>query len=138
MLIIGIASGLAGIMISRAGGNRELKILSKDVTSVLRYARNRAVSEKKIFSFVIDMNERAYRLDSEDIDYRNVKTVLDRHVPDGLQMMLQDNDEETPHVEFLPRGNSTGGIIEISNEKGKIIFIMINRITGKVVLEEPQ
>jgi general secretion pathway protein H len=137
MLIIGLASGLVGIMISRGSGSRDLMIFAKDASSVLRYARNRAVTEKKIYCFVIDIEEQTYRLYSEDADYKNVQPVMERPIPEALQMSLQDSEEESPHIEFLPRGNSTGGIIEIINEKGKTIFIKINRITGKVnVLED--
>ena len=135
MLIIGLASGLAGIMISRGGGNREVKIFTKDVSSVLRYARNRAVAEKKIYCFVVDKEEHTYWLYSEDTDYRNVKTVLTRPIPEEIQMSLEANDEDSPHIEFLPRGSSSGGKIEIVNDKGKVVLLRINRITGKVDVE---
>jgi prepilin-type N-terminal cleavage/methylation domain-containing protein len=138
MLIVGLVSGLVGIMISRGGETRELSIFTKKISSVLRYARNRSVSEKKIYSFVIDKNEQAYRLYSEDTDYKNIETVMDEPIPEGLQMSLQNNDEESPHIEFSPRGNSTGGVIEIMNEPGKMVYININRITGKVDVEEAE
>ncbi len=138
MLIIGLASGLAGIMISRGGGNREMKIFTKEVSSVLRYARNRAVAEKKIYCFVINKEEHTYWVFSEDTDYRNVKTVLTKPIPEEIQMSLNDDNEDSPHVEFLPRGSSSGGKIEIMNEKGKVVSLRINRITGKVDVEEDQ
>ncbi len=138
MLIIGIASGLVGIMISKGSSGRELKLFTKDVSSVLRYARNRAVSEKKIYCFVIDKEEHTYRLFREDTDYTNVKLVMDKAIPDELEMNLQDSEEESPHIEFLPHGSSTGGVLEVLHEDGKIYFINVNRITGKIAVEKAE
>jgi len=138
LLIIGIASGLAGIWISRGSGNLEIRKFTKELSAVLRHARTRAVSEKKIYCLVIDKEEQKYRLYVEDTDYKNVKIVTDKPIPEVMQMTLKDSDEESSHVEFFPRGNSTGGVIKIMHENGKTYFLNINRITGKVDVETEQ
>ena len=138
LFIIGIASGLVGIWISRGSGNLEIRKFTKDISAVLRYARTRAVSEKKIYSFVIDREEQKCRLYVEDSDYKKVELVMDRDIPENLQMMLQDSDEESSNIDFFPRGNSTGGIIEILKETGTGYLIGINRITGKVDVEKQE
>ena len=96
-------------MISKGSESRELRLFTKDVSTVLRYARNRAVSEKKIYCFVIDKEENKYRLYSEDTDYNNIKLVMEKDIPEVLAMNLQDSEEESPNIEFLPHGSSTGG-----------------------------
>ncbi len=136
LFIIGIASGLVGIWVSRGSGNLEIRKFTKDISAVLRYARTRAVSEKKIYCFVIDREEQKYRLYVEDNDYKNVELVMDKDIPEDLQMMLQGSDEESSNIEFFPRGNSTGGVIEIVQENGAGYLIGINRITGKVDVEK--
>lgn len=138
MLIIGIASGLVGIMISKGSESRELRLFTKDVSTVLRYARNRAVSEKKIYCFVIDKEENKYRLYSEDTDYNNIKLVMEKDIPEVLAMNLQDSEEESPNIEFLPHGSSTGGVLEVIHEEGKAFFINVNRITGKIDMEKAE
>ena len=45
-------------------------------------------------------------------------------------------DEEFPVLEFSPQGSSSGGVIEVASDRGKTLFIVVNRITGKVVIEE--
>lgn len=135
LMIIGIASGLVGIWISRGSGNLEIRKFTKELSAVLRHARTRAVSEKKIYCLVIDIEEQKYRLYVEDTDYKNIKIVMDKPIPELMQMTLKDSDEESSHIEFFPRGNSTGGVIKIMHENGKIYFLNINRITGKVDVE---
>jgi hypothetical protein len=51
---------------------------------------------------------------------------------------LQDNDTESPFVEFFPQGNSSGGVLEITNEKGTTYFISVNMITGKLDVEKAE
>lgn len=132
LFIAGIALGLVGILISKGSGSLKIRTFTKDVSAVLRYARSHAVSEKKIYCFVIDKNEQVYRLYAEDTGYKKINPVMSTYIPDELQMTLQGSDEDSPHVEFFPRGNSTGGVIEIISDKGAAFFISINKITGKL------
>lgn len=138
LFIIGIASGLVGVWINRGSGNLEIRKFTKEVSAALRYARTRAVSEKKIYCFVIDKEEQKFRLYSEDTDYTKVDLVSDKPIPEELQMTVRGSDEESPNVEFYPRGNSSGGVIEVVREDGTGYFITINRITGKVDVEKAE
>ncbi|MBI5663530.1 MAG: prepilin-type N-terminal cleavage/methylation domain-containing protein [Nitrospirae bacterium] len=138
LLIIGIASGLVGVWISRGSGTLEIRKFTKEVSAALRYARTRSVSEKKIYCFVIDKEEQKYRLYAENTDYTKIDLVSDIPIPEELQMTLRGSDEEAPNVEFFPRGNSSGGVIEILRENGTGYAIVINRITGKVDVEEAE
>jgi general secretion pathway protein H len=138
LFIIGIASGLVGVWINRGSGTLEIRKFTKEVSAALRYARTRAVSEKKIYCFVIDKEEQKYRLYAEDTDYNKIDLVSEIPVPDELQMTLRDSDEESPNVEFFPRGNASGGVIEIVREDGAGYLITVNRITGKVDVEKAE
>lgn len=136
LFIIGIASGLIGIAMTKSSGGLEVRKFTKEISAVLRHARTRAVSEKKIYCFVIDRDEQAFRLYAEDTDYKNIDLVLDKPIPEKLEMALQGSDEDSSHIEFMPRGNSSGGVIEIIKENGDGYFVSVNRITGKVVVEK--
>ncbi len=133
MLIIGIASGLVGMLISKGSDNLELRTFTREVASALRYARNHAVSEKNIYCFVIDPEKREYVLFSEDTGYTKIDIVMNIPIPDKLEM-VQDKES----IEFFPRGNSTGGKIEISSREESSYIIRINRITGKVEAEKAE
>lgn len=142
LFIIGITSGLAGIVISRSSGNFELKNFTKDLSTVLRYARNQAVTEKKMYCFFIDNNERMYRLyaekgknDEEVDDSGNSEKfvqVLHKPIPEELELTIRGKDPDSSFIEFFSVGNSTGGIVEVVNQKGTVYFVKVNRITGKV------
>lgn len=132
LLIIGIATGLVGLYIGKAPGTLELKKFTREVSSIMRYARNHAAAEKKIYCFVIDTEGQRLRLYSEDTDYTNAKLVLDKEIPEELQIRIKERDPESTFVKFFPGGSSTGGIIEIMNQKGSGYMIILNRITGKL------
>ncbi|MEW6601424.1 MAG: prepilin-type N-terminal cleavage/methylation domain-containing protein [Nitrospirota bacterium] len=138
LFIIGIASGLVGVWINRGSGGLEIRKFTKNISATLRYARTRSVSEKKIYCFVIDKEEQKYRLYAEAPDYTKVDLVGENPIPEELQMSVRGSDEDAPNVEFFPRGNSSGGVIEILREDGTGYFITINRITGRVDVEKTE
>ncbi|MHC4184236.1 MAG: GspH/FimT family protein, partial [Planctomycetota bacterium] len=139
LLLIGIASGLVSIYVGKSSGSLEIKKFSKDLYSVLRYARTRAVSEKQKYCFVIDKNDGKYRLytDSNTADKEEEAPVpvLDKLIPEDVQVIMDGSVEDQHYIEFFPRGNTSGGVIEIKNEKGTTYFITVNKITGKVRMD---
>lgn len=140
LVIIGIASGLVGIMIGRGSGGHEIKTVTKEISSVLRYARNHAVSEKRTYCFVIDKEEGVVKLfadedeneNKEDNNEKEVLPVISRPLPENLMVSIVDDDSDVQNMEFFPHGNSTGGTIRLEKENGVIYFIEVNRITGRI------
>lgn len=141
LVIIGISAGLVGIVINRNSGSFELNRFTKEVSAVLRYARSHAVAEKKTYCFVIEGPERMLRLytdnDKEDSDEK-YKEVINKPIPQELQIVMAHGKSDTPFIEFFPVGNSSGGVIEVSNQKGKVFLVTVNRITGKVEVEQKE
>jgi len=139
LFIMGISAGLVGIAINRSSGNHQLKTFAKEVSAVLRYARSHAVAEKKTYCFYIDRDERMFKLytdnTSKDSDEKYVQ-VISKSIPEELQIALTGRDAESSFIEFFPIGNSTGGIVEVSNQKEKTYSVTVNRITGKVEVEQ--
>ncbi len=141
LIIIGIASGLVGIYISRDRGSMELRTFTKDISAVLRYARSQAVSGKKTYCFVIDRDDGkyVYRLYADNnTGDEEIKPLISKPVPEELQVTMDNSDADTLSVEFFPLGNSSGGVIEIRNRKGAGFLIVVNRITGKLKVERPE
>jgi general secretion pathway protein H len=135
LLIIGLSAGIIGIAINRSSGSRQLKTFANEVSAVLRYARSQAVSEKRLYCFVIDTNERMLKLYAENpgSDSEEQYTqVLDKPIPGELQIAMSGKDADSSFIEFYPIGNSTGGVIEVSTPKEQIYSVHVNRITGKV------
>lgn len=132
LMIMGISAGLVGLYVSKDSGTLELKRFTREVSSIMRYARSHAVSEKKIYCLVIDSEEQKLRLYSENTDYTNVTIVLEKKIPGGLQVSIKDSDPESAFLEFFPGGSTTGGEIEIMNLNGSGYTIIVHRITGKL------
>lgn len=135
IVIISLSLGIAGLYIGRGSGTRELKTFTRDISAVLRYARNNAVSEKKTACLVLDSEDSMIRLylgDIGDDKEEELVPVLSRSVPEGIVVSLPDKRGDTQYIEFFPRGSSTGGVVEIENEEGLGSSIRINKITGKI------
>ncbi|UCH44074.1 MAG: prepilin-type N-terminal cleavage/methylation domain-containing protein [Nitrospiraceae bacterium] len=160
LIVIGVAAGIAGLMVARDPGGLELRTTAKDISAVLRYARNHAVSEKKDFVFEVDEEDRVYRLltekskkisaegepgedagemsedtASDDEDNSEI-VVISKEIPEGLEVTFHESDEEIPELVFSPQGHSSGALIKVSSDTEKAYYIKVNRITGKVVIEE--
>ncbi len=146
LFVIGIASGLVGIVISRSSGNFELKNFTKDISTVLRYARNQAVTEKKTYCFFIDSDERMFRLyaekgkdgaeDANEDSSGKYTQVLHKPIPGELEMTIRGRDKDSSFIEFFSVGNSTGGVVKVVNQKGTVYSVTVNRITGKVEVRQ--
>ena len=142
LAIIAIASGLVGIMIGRGSDGLEMKTVTKEISSVLRYARNQAVSTKQTYCFVINKEEGEVRLyadkdetenkDEEGNEEKKGLPVISRPLPEDLLISIDDDDADVQYIEFFPQGNSSGGTIKLEKENGAIYFIDVNRITGKI------
>jgi len=135
LLIIGVSAGIIGIAINRNSGSRQLKTFAKEVSTVLRYARSQAVSEKRMYCFFIDTDERMLKLYAENTgtdSEEKFTQVLDKSIPGELQIVMSGKDADSSFIEFYPIGNSTGGVIEVSGQKEQVYSVLVNRITGKV------
>lgn len=133
MLIIGITLGLISITLYYKGGPFELNTFVNDVSATLRYARSRAIAEKKVYSFIIRENERAYGLyvGSSNKEVKESSPVIYRTIPEHLETILKNKTDDSK-IDFFPQGNSSGGTIEVKNQKGKILLIVVNKVTGSV------
>ncbi len=136
LFIIGIASGLVGILITKKTGNLELRTFTKEMSATLRYARSHAVSEKKVYSFIIHKTDRIYGLYTDISGDEEPVSVISKPIPDSLQITFNGNEADSLRIDFSPQGSSTGGVIEIKSQKGTFFFIIINRVSGKVEVKK--
>lgn len=142
LMIIGISLGLVGIFVNKGSGNLELKRVAKEIATTLKYARNRAVSEKKVYSFVISESKGTYSLYASDIAGDNedneAESVMSKILPDNLKVNFKEREDDSYKIYFFPGGNSTGGVIDIRNQAGRGLLVTVNRVTGKVEITKNQ
>jgi len=136
LMIMGISLGLVGMFVHQGASNLELKRVTKEIATTLRYARNQAVAEKKVYSFVIRESDGTYNLYAEDIAGNNEvdapASVMSRTLPDKLKIKFDERGEGSLRIDFFPGGNSTGGLIDIRNQADRNLLVTVNRLTGKV------
>lgn len=140
LIVLAVASGLVGILVNRGSGSFEMKSLSKHMATTLRYARSRAIAEKKMYLFIVPEDYRAYGVYTDlppDEDLEEVNPVSSYPIPEEITVQFREQ-EGAGIIAFYPRGTSSGGIIEITSEKGKQYFIHVNRITGRVKVYEDE
>lgn len=136
LIIMAVGAALAGIAI-RSSSGLTMKTFARELSATLRYARNHAVSEKQAFCFVINRDEGLYRLYSDKVDEEGaLLPVIEKPIPDDLDVVIHGEDENFYEVEFFPYGNTSGGVIEVQNQKGRVYFISINRLSGKIEVSE--
>jgi general secretion pathway protein H len=139
LFIIGIASALVGILITQRTGNVELRTLTREMLATLRYARSHAISEKKIYSFVIHKNDRIYSLYTEvtkDKEGEELIPLISKTIPEKFQISFNGSKEDPFKIDFFPQGNSSGGVIKIEDEGGASFSIIVSRIGGKAKIEK--
>jgi general secretion pathway protein H len=135
LIIIGIAAGLAGIYVVSSSDNLSIRTFTKDMSAVLRYARNHATAEKRIYHFDVDVEGGTYRLYADGAGAEDKPAAsIERNIPDGLEVIVENTDEDIYEIDFLPLGNSSGGLIEVRNEKA-VYIISVGRVTGRVDVE---
>ncbi|RJQ16676.1 MAG: prepilin-type N-terminal cleavage/methylation domain-containing protein [Nitrospiraceae bacterium] len=140
LFILGLTAGLAGIYVGRGSEGREMKIFTKEVSAVLRYARSQAVAAKKTYCFVVDTDEKKYSLYTDrDLDENDeVDTgaeskaepvvVLNKAIPETLQIKLKGSKASPIYIGFYPLGNSTGGVLEIMGREDAVFSISVSRL----------
>ncbi len=142
LLIIGIAFGVVGIAVYSGGSFFELNTFVKNVSATLGYARSHAVAEKKTYSFVLWKDNRAFGLYIDFSDGNRDKdeeqpAVIYKDIPPALEAVLKNKTDDFK-IDFFPQGNSSGGTVEIRDQKGKTFFIIVNKVTGRVEVKRSQ
>lgn len=142
LMIIGISLGLVGFFVNQGASNLEIKRFAKEIATTLKYARNRAISEKKVYAFVISKSDGTYSLYASDISAYNEddmsESVMSRSVPEKLQIKFDERGKGALRIDFFPGGNSTGGVIDIRNQADRSLLVTVNRLTGKVEISKNQ
>jgi len=111
---VSVAIVATGRMHDRAVFNEE----ARRIFQTLRHAREVAIFERRDVTFRIDEEEKRYWL-----DYGNEKTSDVRSVPGGFKLTGKD-------IFFFPKGNSSGGLVKIENEKGQGYAIKVDPVLG--------
>lgn len=113
MVVMAIAALLLAVtppLLTAAIPGLELKTSARRIASGLRLAREEAIRSGRDAAFVLDVEERVFRVDGP---YRTT------HLPEGLEVKFEAAEREMQSetvgaIRFFPDGSSTGGRVVLS------------------------
>lgn len=138
LFIIGLASAVAAVAFTQGLDSVKLKASAKEVAATLRHAREQAVAQKNIYTFLIDKNGYALK-DNRDNATENDKEdsprfAIQKEFKKGV--VFQNSQDKPTEILFYPLGDSTGGDIYLKNSKGSAYRVSVEKLTARVSISE--
>ena len=118
LFIIGLATAMVVFSAGRMRDNSVFREEARKIYLTAKHAREVAILERQDVALKIDEEGNRYWL-----DYGSNKTSEMHAVPKKYPLSGKD-------LYFFPKGNSSGGLIEIRNEKGQKYAIKVDQVLG--------
>ena len=152
MVIIGFMAALVAPGIGNSLVNLKLKTVTREVSASLRYARSRAVAERKIYLANFDPEKKKMTIsqveavkknqggtDADQSDFRSKVYSF----PEGLSLDRAASEGKTQEesvfgIRFFPNGSSSGGTVLLTNERKHRFEISVDFITGLVHVNQQE
>lgn len=142
LAIVGMAFSLVLPAIGSGLRHWRLQAAAREVATLLKFTRNRSVAGKEPLQVILDRSRNLYWLDKGDAPVLNDPDQADEKgirlytLPDGVQFGEVTVGGYTVGGErvgifFFPRGSSTGGEVQILDERGKGYRISVDPVTGQ-------
>ncbi len=165
LVIISLMSVLVVPQLTGSLARMNLQTASKKISASLRYARSQAASEKITYVAIFDFEKdrlsimtgqkasdlpvrdrtQTYETLTIEEDLSNGKEPVIRSksydLPEGVKLEKgvsgeDEIDSDIFEIAFFPTGNSSGGDVILTNDRGKRYKISVDFITGVVRLGE--
>ncbi len=118
LLVLSVIVSVVAVSVGRLSDKTVFTEEARRIYLTTRQARETAILEKMEVAFRLDEEANTYGL-----DYMGAKP-SDRHAVPKKFIITG------PDIYFFPKGNSSGGLIEIQNEKGHKYAIEVNQVLG--------
>jgi general secretion pathway protein H len=119
LVILGIAMTIGTISINRAYQKSTLKDEALRVQGTLRHARDSSLIDRMPVTFMLEEEAGQFWLERDGKVFGRV-----RKVPMGLAI-------EGESIVFMPKGNSTGGVVIIKRSKQDRGYVIeVDKVTG--------
>lgn len=130
LLIVVLGFSVIGSNISSGNQSSQLKAITRDLASALRYARGQALISHEEVAVAINLAENTYKLSNRDKTYQFSDEI------DVTLVIAQDEfkNDEIGYLRFYADGSSSGGRITLE-WGGLINKIDVNWLTGKVDID---
>jgi general secretion pathway protein H len=118
LFIAGLVTAVAIVATGRIHDRAVFNEEARRIFQTLKHAREVSLFERREVTFRIDGEENRYWL-----DYGDDKKPDERFVGRGFRLTGKD-------IFFFPKGNSSGGLVKIENEKGQGYAIKVDPVLG--------
>jgi len=131
LLIVVLGFSVIGTNISSGNQSSQLKALTRDLASALRYGRGQALISHDEIIIAINLAENSYKISNREKVY---------HFSDEVEVTLliaqeEFKDEDTGQLRFYADGSSSGGRITL--EWGNLVNVIdVNWLSGKVEINK--
>jgi len=135
LVFIGLIAGLTTPFLMSTLERVKLQTETRKINSALRFARSEAITRKTMFTFNGDIETRQYWISAKETE----RPSTTRTLAPGYMMAYFTSEERTIDegrfaIKFFPRGNSSGGAIQVtkltSDKSDTAYEIIIDAITG--------
>lgn len=105
---------------------------AKEAAAVMRFCRERAIFERRIFRINIDSDNKTYQVLAEDEDKHKLAPLRSRwgrifRLPDAINVEADEKE-----IDFFPDGTTTPTLVYLTNKEGEAFTISIEPETGFV------
>lgn len=118
IVIVGLATAVVAFSAGRVRDSSVFREEARKIHLTAKHARGVAILERQDVTLRVDEEGNQYWL-----EYGNNRTSETHAVPKKFPLAGKD-------IFFSPKGSCSGGIIEITNERGKKYAIEVDRVLG--------
>lgn len=142
LAIIGAAVLLVMPQVGKGVETLRLKSTTRQLASVLRYARVLAVSERTVSVVGLDLSREEYWLGMMAPGSTREEVRTTYTLPETVKVAVQPLGEASSRTRgivrfmFFPRGGAYGGWLWLEGEKGRRYGIVVDPLTGRVRISD--
>ena len=137
MLVVLIILALVSIsspLFRRSFDDLKLSSTARELVSILRLSRERAVFERSYYRLYINSDDNFYKMYTSSDGKEDFITLKERW---GRKFKISKNitvDTEIDYIDFFPDGKSSGGIIYLENSNNNFNTIIVEESIGSIQL----
>ncbi len=138
--IVAIAVSLTLPSVGKGLRHWRLQGAVREVATLLKFTRNQAVATRRPLQVILDRSRNVYWLDRADVltdpEQASERGIRLYALPSGIRFGQvtfggRPVDGEKVGFVFFPPGSSTGGKMQILDERGKGYRIVLDAVTGR-------
>jgi len=118
LFIVGIIASIVAVAVGRFRDKTLFTEEARRIYLTTKHAREASILDRREVAFRINEETNTYWLDYSVSKPSENHAVPKRFIITGAEIF------------FFPKGNSSGGLIEIQNEKGQKYAIQVNQVLG--------